>query len=188
MKEVKDQIRKSILVKEAVITHLLPHIEEAHTKVHSALKEGKKVLLAGNGGSASQASHIAAEFTGRYQLERASLPAIALTCDTSALTSISNDYGYDYVFERQIEGIGSKGDVFIAISTSGNSKNLINAMQKARKMGLTVIGVLGKGGGKMKECSDVTITVPSDDTPRIQESHIMILHIICDIVERRLFG
>lgn len=188
MNEIAMQITESMEVKERVKEELLPFIEEACSAVYDALKQGKKVILAGNGGSASQASHIAAEFTGRYKLERKSLPGIALTTDISAVTAISNDYGYDEVFKRQLEGLGSKGDVFIAISTSGNSENLIKAMKTARKMRIKVIGLLGKNGGKMKSESDISLIVPSEDTPRIQESHIMILHILCDVVERRLFA
>ena len=134
------------------------------------------------------AMHIAAEFTGRYKLERRALAAIALTTDLAAITAIGNDYGFDGIFERQLQALGNSGDVFIALSTSGNSKNLIKAVEYARKSNIHVIGLLGKNGGKLKNTSKVEIIVPSDNTPRIQEAHLMILHIICELVEKELFG
>ena len=143
--------------------------------------------MAGNGGSSTQASHIAAEFTGRYNLERRALPAIALTTDLAAITAIGNDYGFDAIFERQLEALANAGDVFIALSTSGNSKNLIKVVEKAKELNVHVIGLLGKGGGALKNTSSVEIIVPSDNTPRIQEAHLMILHIICELVEKELF-
>ncbi len=167
---------------------LAPLIEKAANTVESALRNGKKVLLAGNGGSASQAAHIAAEFTGRYKIERKALPGIGLAADLSAVTAIANDYGYDYVFSRQLEGLGSEGDVFIALSTSGNSQNLINALNAAKKKKILSISLLGKDGGRMKGMADAEIIVPSANTPRIQECHLMILHIICEVVERRMFS
>ena len=167
---------------------LVPQIAEAAELITNALKNNKKIILAGDGGSAAMSSHIAAEFTGKYKLERRGLPAIALTTDLAAITAIGNDYGFDKVFERQIEALGNVGDVFIALSTSGNSLNIIKAAEKAKKMNIHVIGLLGKNGGKMKNMSDVEIIVPFDNTPRIQEAHLMILHMICELVEKELFG
>ena len=165
-----------------------PQIEKAAELTIAALKNNKKIILAGNGGSAEMSSHIAAEFVGRYKLERKGLPAISLASDLASVTSIGNDYGFEKIFERQLEALGNEGDVFIAISTSGNSKNIINAVETAKKMDIHVIGLLGKDGGKLKNTSKVEILVPSHNTPRIQEAHLLILHIICEIVENELFG
>ena len=185
--KIKSMIEESAEVKKLILS-LSPQIEEATNLVINAIKNNKKIFLAGNGGSASQASHIAAEFVGRYKIERKGLPAIALTSDLSAITAIGNDYGFESIFERQLEALGNDGDVFIALSTSGNSKNLIKAVETSKKMSINVIGLLGKDGGKMKGTSDVEIIVPSDNTPRIQEAHLMILHIICELVDEKIFG
>lgn len=150
------------------------------------LKQGNKLILFGNGGSAADAQHVAAEFVGRYKLERKSFPAISLTTDTSILTAISNDYSYDSVFSRQCEGLVVKNDVVIGISTSGNSKNVINALLTSKKKGATTIGFLGSGGGKIKKIVDIPIVVRSNSTPRIQEVHRVIFHIICELVEKTL--
>lgn len=154
--------------------------------VVAALSKGNKMLIAGNGGSASEATHIAAEFTGRFKLERAGWPAISLTTDQSAVTSIANDYGYELVFSRQIEALGQAGDVFVALSTSGNSHNLLKALKKARQQKLVTVALLGKTGGEMKGESDMEFIVPSDDTARIQEVHLHILHTMCELSERQL--
>jgi len=151
-------------------------------------KTDKKTILAGNGGSAADAQHIAAELVGRYGFDRPSIPSLALTTDTSNLTAIGNDYGYDFVFSRQLEGMGQKGDIFIGISTSGNSINIINAFESAKKKGITTVALVGRDGGKMAEMADYSLIVPSDSTPRIQESHILIGHILCDIIEKEIFG
>ena len=185
--EIKSMIEESIETKR-LVQALSPKIEEAANLIINVLKNRKKILLAGNGGSSSQASHIAAEFVGRYKIERSGLPAIALSTDLSAITAIGNDYGFDAVFERQIEALANPGDVFIALSTSGNSKNLIKAVEAAKKLNAHVIGLLGRDGGKLKNTSSVEIIVPSDNTPRIQEAHLMILHIICELAEKKLFG
>ncbi|HLG25057.1 MAG TPA: D-sedoheptulose 7-phosphate isomerase [Candidatus Nanoarchaeia archaeon] len=189
---MKDQIRsmieESIETKKKVNEFILKDIESAAKLVISTIKSGKKIMLAGNGGSASQASHIAAEFVGRYKIERKGLPSIALTTDTSVITAWSNDYSYDTLFSRQIEALGSKGDVFIAITTSGNSKNLVNAVNAAKKLGIKTIGMLGRDGGKLKGMCDVEVIVPSDNTPRIQETHLMIMHIMCEITDNELFS
>ncbi|MBI2650113.1 D-sedoheptulose 7-phosphate isomerase [Candidatus Woesearchaeota archaeon] len=183
---MKSMIEESIETKR-LVQELSPQIEKAVQLVTNALKGNKKILLAGNGGSSSQASHIAAEFVGRYKIERKGLPAIALTTDLAAITAIGNDYGFDTIFERQLGALANEGDVFIALSTSGNSENLIKAAEASKKLNVHVIGLLGKDGGKMKNTSDIEILVPSDNTPRIQEAHLMILHIICELVEKELF-
>ena len=162
------------------------NIIKAAKIVKEALKSRNKILLCGNGGSAADSQHIAAELTGRYKKERKGLPAVALTTDTSALTAIGNDYGFDFVFARQVEALGEKGDVLIAISTSGNSKNVIEAIKKAKEIGLKVINLIGKDGGKMKGMGEVDIIVPSNNTPRIQEMHIFIGHTICELVEKEI--
>ncbi len=148
-----------------------------------AMKNGKKILIFGNGGSAADAQHIAAELVGRYKTERRGLPAIALTTDTSALTAIANDFGYERVFERQVEALANEGDLLIGISTSGNSENVNRALKLGREMGCKTIGLSGKDGGAMNGLCDLNIVVPSDDTPRIQEMHIMIGHIMCQAVD-----
>ncbi len=151
-----------------------------------ALKRGNKIIFCGNGGSASDSQHLAAELVGRYIIERGSLPSIALTVDTSALTAIANDYGYEQVFARQLSGLGKEGDVFVGITTSGNSGNIVAAVDVAKKMGITVMGFTGQGGGKLVELCDLCIKVPSDTTNHIQEMHIAVGHYICGVTEIRL--
>ena len=168
---------------QAVIGSMEAEIEAASKLAVEVLKRGNKVLLCGNGGSAADAQHIAAELTGRYKSERRGLPAIALTTDTSALTAISNDYGYAKVFDRQVEALANQGDLLIGISTSGNSDNIISALKTAKELGCTTLGLSGRDGGKMNELCDVNLVVPSDDTPRIQEIHILFGHILCQIVD-----
>lgn len=158
-------------------------LEEAASIVVEALKNGNKVILFGNGGSAADAQHIAAELTGRYKTERRGLPGLALTTDTSALTAIGNDYGYDRVFDRQVESLAQKGDVLIGISTSGNSQNVINAFHVGEEIGCKIIGLTGRDGGKMDALCDVNLIVPSDNTPRIQEMHILFGHTICQLID-----
>ena len=158
-------------------------LEEASKLMVSTLKNGNKILLCGNGGSAADAQHIAAELTGRYKSERRGLPAIALTTDTSALTAISNDYGYAKVFDRQVEALANKGDLLIGISTSGNSDNIISALNTAKELGCTTIGFSGRDGGQMNKVCNVNLIVPSNDTPRIQEMHILFGHTLCQIVD-----
>ncbi len=152
--------------------------------ISSCLASGNKVLLCGNGGSASDCQHIAAEFVNRFRLERRPLPAIALTTDTSILTAIANDYSFDEVFKKQVEALGSLGDVLIAISTSGNSKNVVGALEKAKEKGIVTIGFTGREKCRMDKLCDIIIKVESKDTPRIQEVHIFLGHVICDMVER----
>jgi D-sedoheptulose 7-phosphate isomerase len=176
--ELQEHIEVATKTKE-----LLPQIKEVANLVANALKNGNKVLLFGNGGSAADAQHIAAELTGRYKSERKALPAIALTTDTSALTAISNDYGYYSVFARQLEAFANSGDIAIGISTSGNSSNVINALKLAKDKGCICIGLSGKDGGEMNDLCDINLIVPSSNTPRIQEMHIFIGHSICQIVD-----
>jgi len=166
-----------------VIEHMQGDLEVASKLIIDTLKSGNKILLCGNGGSAADAQHIAAELTGRYKTERRGLPGIALTTDTSALTAIANDYGYDRVFDRQFEALANKGDLLIGISTSGNSKNIISALKLAKEMGCATVGFSGRDGGAMNEVCDINLVVPSDDTPRIQEIHILLGHTICQIID-----
>ncbi|MBI2658053.1 D-sedoheptulose 7-phosphate isomerase [Candidatus Woesearchaeota archaeon] len=182
--EIQAGIMESMEVKKAILSSdIIGKMESAAQMIVSAFKSGKKVLLAGNGGSASQASHFAAEFVGRYKKEKKGLPAIALTADSSLLTAWSNDYDYTSVFERQLQAFGNAGDVFVAISTSGNSENVLRAVREAKRLGMKVINLLGKGGGRMKGTGDIDMIIPSDNTPVIQENHLMAFHIICEIVD-----
>lgn len=168
---------------QKVIDSLIGDIEVACEMITSTLKNGHKVLVAGNGGSAADAQHIAAELSGRFVKERKALPGIALTTDTSAITSIANDYGYEYVFSRQLEALAQPGDLFIGISTSGNSEGILNAFKAATKLNCKTLGLSGRNGGKMNGLCDLNIIVPSDITARIQEIHILIGHILCKAVD-----
>lgn len=158
-------------------------IQAAASLCKEALEAGKKILFCGNGGSAADSQHLAAELVGRFVKERRSLPAIALTTDTSILTAVANDYSYDDVFARQVAGLGQAGDVVVGISTSGNSKNVVKAVEEAKEKGLKAIAFTGQGGGRLAELCDVTVAVPSKTTARIQEMHILVGHIICELVE-----
>ena len=184
------QINDSISVKQKILANaaLVNSICEVADECIAAYRRGNRVLLAGNGGSAADAQHIAAEFVSRYAFDRPGLASIAFTTDTSMLTAISNDYGYEHVFRRQLEANGRQGDVFIGISTSGNSPNVLNALQRAREIGIVTVGLTGQAGIKMQSLCDYCLHVPSMNTPRIQESHIMLGHIICGIVESAVFG
>ncbi|WP_027432233.1 D-sedoheptulose 7-phosphate isomerase [Lachnospira multipara] len=153
----------------------------------NSLKNGGKVMIAGNGGSAADAQHFAGEFVGRFLKEREGLPAIALTTDSSVLTCIGNDYGYDSVFARQINALGKKGDVFIGISTSGNSENIIKAFEECKKKGIVTVALLGKDGGKLKDMADLVMLVPLMETPRVQEIHTMTVHMMCEMAEEMMF-
>ncbi len=166
-----------------VIETMAEPLEKASQIAIDTLKNGNKILIFGNGGSAADAQHIAAELTGRYKTERCGLPGIALTTDTSALTAIGNDYGYDRVFDRQVESLAQKGDLLIGISTSGNSKNVINAFTIAKEMECKIIGFSGRDGGEMNNYCDINLVVPSNDTPRIQEMHILFGHTICQLID-----
>ncbi len=183
MDRIKEFLYESAKVKQTVADTLSDKILEAIKLARSSLQNGGKLLLMGNGGSAGDAQHIAAEFIGRYKKERRPVAAIALTTDSSILTCVGNDYGYDSVFSRQVGGLAKKEDVVIAISTSGNSENVIRGVEKAREIGAQTIGLLGNQGGKLKDKVDLAIVVPSSDTARIQEAHITIGHIICEILD-----
>jgi D-sedoheptulose 7-phosphate isomerase len=168
---------------QKVIDSLTGDIEAACEMITTAIKNGNKVLLAGNGGSAADAQHIAAELSGRFVKERKALPGIALTTDTSAITAIANDYGYEFVFSRQLEALAQAGDLFIGISTSGNSEGILKAFESAKKVNCKTLGLSGRNGGKMNGLCDLNIVVPSDVTARIQEMHILIGHILCKAVD-----
>jgi len=183
---IKARIEESIEAKEKLHESQAENIEAAARAIIGSLRSGGKALIFGNGGSAADSQHIAAELVGRFKKERPPFAAIALTTNTSLLTALANDYGYDLTFSRQVEALGKEGDVAIGLSTSGSSKNVIAALNKAKSMGLKTIGLTGAAGKAMKEICDVTITVGSKDTPRIQESHILIAHIICELVEGEL--
>jgi|UniRef100_A0A7C5KCF2 D-sedoheptulose 7-phosphate isomerase len=186
--EIKRSISESIELKNKILSDdkVLEAIIMSCKMISAALKSGKKLLIAGNGGSAADSQHMAAEFVGRFLLDRMALRAIALTTDTSIITAISNDFGYENVFARQIEALGETGDVFLAISTSGNSKNLIKALRIAQLYRISTISLTGMSGNEMEKLSDICISVPSRKVPRIQECHIMIAHIICEMVEKNL--
>lgn len=185
---IKKELNESITVKTEIINTLVPKIEESAKLIISALKSGAKVMICGNGGSAADSQHFAAELISRFKKERASIPAIALTTDTSIITAIGNDYGFEKVFARQVEGLGKTGDILIGISTSGNSKNVIEVINAAKSKQIKTISLLGCGGGKIGPISDVSIIVPSSNTPRIQESHITIIHILCGLIEQEMFA
>jgi D-sedoheptulose 7-phosphate isomerase len=182
---IKKEIIESIEVKKNIS---IEEIANAVDVIVNAYKQNKKLLICGNGGSAADAQHFAAELVGRFKMERKALNAIALTTDTSALTAIGNDYGFDEIFCRQVEGLVDQNDVVIGISTSGNSPNVLKAMDMAKEKGAITIGLTGKNGGKLRQKVDICIIVPSGNTPRIQEAHITIIHIICMLVEQTLFG
>ena len=186
---IRGQIQDSIGAKQKFLADEknIELLDRVAADLIATYRAGKKTLIAGNGGSAADAQHIAAEFVSRFYFDRPALASIALTTDTSALTAIGNDYGYELLFSRQIEANGQAGDIYIAISTSGNSKNVIKSLESARRMGIKTVGLTGASGGKMKDMVDYCICVPSDETPRIQECHILIGHILCAAVEKELF-
>ncbi len=188
-KKIQDIIQASIDTKLHLLQNdeLLGTIDKVVDTLTTAFKNGNKLYLCGNGGSAADAQHLAAEFSGRFYTDRKALPAEALHCNTSYLTSVANDYGYDAVYSRMIEGVGENGDVLIGLSTSGNSPNIINAFDAAKAKGLITVAFTGISGGQLKSISDHLINIPSTDTPRIQESHILVGHIICQLVEEKYF-
>jgi D-sedoheptulose 7-phosphate isomerase len=189
MDKIKEIIQASIDTKQQVLqnTELLKTMSTVVDVIVSAFKNGNRVYFCGNGGSAADAQHLAAEFSGRFYTDRKALPAEALHCNTSYLTAVGNDYGFDLIYSRIIDGIGEKGDVLIGLSTSGNSVNIVRAFETAKEKGMITIGFTGLTGGAMKSLSDHLINIPSADTPRIQESHIMTGHIICQLVEEKYF-
>jgi D-sedoheptulose 7-phosphate isomerase len=190
MEMIKKIIQASIETKQQVLQdeELLKTICEVVNVIVTAFKNGHRVYFCGNGGSAADAQHLAAEFSGRFYTDRKALPAEALHCNTSYLTAVANDYGYDVVYSRIIDGIGQSGDVLVGLSTSGNSVNIIKAFETAKEKGITTIAFTGTSGGKLKSVSNYLINIPSTDTPRIQESHIMIGHIICQLAEEKIFN
>ncbi len=186
---IRQQFEDSIATKEAGLKTLPAHIEAGIKLMFNSLNAGGKILACGNGGSAADAQHFAAELVGRFERERRELGAIALTTDTSILTAVGNDYGYDEIFSKQVRALGKKGDVLLGISTSGNSKNVILAIEAAHKIGMSVVIFTGKGGGKMGEMlkpGDVHLCVPADRTARIQETHLLLLHCLCDGIDHLL--
>lgn len=189
MNNIKEIISRSIETKQRILEDedFLVRIQNAVNLITTAFKNGNKVLFCGNGGSAADAQHLAAEFSGRFYKNRKALPSDALHCNSSYLTAVANDYSYDIIYARLIEGMGVKGDVLIGLSTSGNSPNIVKAFEAAKSLGMINMGFTGMSGGIMKEMCDVLFNVPSSDTPRIQESHIMVGHIICQLVEENVF-
>jgi len=187
--KIKSIISASIETKQQILADatILKTVADIVDAVTSAFKQGHKVWFCGNGGSAADAQHLAAEFSGRFYKDRKALPAEALHCNTSYLTAVANDYSYDVIYARLIDGIGEQGDVLIGLSTSGNSGNVLKAFEAAKEKGIITVGFTGATGGKMKEVSDYLLNVPSKDTPRIQESHILLGHIICELVEEKIF-
>ncbi|MFT3750599.1 MAG: D-sedoheptulose 7-phosphate isomerase [Agriterribacter sp.] len=187
---IKDIISASVSVKQQLLTDekILSTVNTLVDVITDAFKSGNKVLFCGNGGSAADAQHLAAEFSGRFYIDRDALPAEALHVNTSYLTAVGNDYSYDVIYARLIKGLGQKGDVLVGLSTSGNSKNVVLAFEEAKRKGMITVGFTGATGGKMKAVSDYLLNVPSTDTPRIQESHILLGHIICQLVEEKYFN
>jgi D-sedoheptulose 7-phosphate isomerase len=187
---IKDIIKASIDVKQHLLAdeNLLNQIATVTDVITKAFQNGNAVYFAGNGGSAADAQHLAAEFSGRFYKDRKALPSDALHCNTSYLTAVANDYSFDVIYARLLEGLAKKGDVLVGISTSGNSGNIVKAFEMAKTIGVTSIGFTGQKGGKMKDLGDYLINVPSNTTPRIQESHILVGHIICELVEINIFG
>lgn len=185
--EILAQLRAHRDVIELIEQRLADKIGLAVDMLVDTLQNGRKLLIMGNGGSAADAQHFAAEIQGRFKMERRGLPAIALTTDTSILTAIGNDYGFQHIFRRQVEALAKEGDIAIGISTSGSSENVLAALVCARELGCRTIGLLGRDGGTISQVADLHLTVPSHDTPRVQEGHITIIHIMCDLTEKRLF-
>ena len=184
--EIKSLFDKNIELHRAVRDELAPKIAEAASLIINAYNQGRKLLLCGNGGSAADSQHIAAELVGRFKKERRGLPAIALTTDTSIMTAVANDYWYDVLFARQVEALGDKDDILIALSTSGNSVNIIRAVEAAKFKGLETIGFLGSNGGKLEELVDISLLVPSEESDTIQEVHILIGHILCNLIDSKV--
>lgn len=185
--QIVNVIENSIQVKKRVIAEQIATLNYVVQVLIKTLREGKKVILFGNGGSAADSQHIAAELVSKFRRDRKALPAIALTTDTSILTSIANDYGFEEVFARQIEAIGQEGDIALGISTSGNSPNVLKGMRAAKEKGITTVGFTGEDGGKLKDCVDICFRVPSPSTPHIQEVHITVAHAICELIEQEFY-
>jgi D-sedoheptulose 7-phosphate isomerase len=190
LKSVKSQIQASIDAKELILKDeaLLELIIQSAETIIEGYRNGKKTMFAGNGGSAADAQHLAGELVARFYFDRPGIPSIALTTDSSILTAIGNDYGYEKLFSRQVQAMGNEGDIFIGLSTSGNSPNILHALDVCKEKGIISIGLTGMTGGKMADKCDICIKVPSNDTPRVQESHILIGHILCCAIEQELFS
>ncbi len=188
--KIQEIIKESIAVKNRVLEDqkLVALVAEIVTLIVNRFREGKHLYFCGNGGSAADAQHLAAEFSGRFYINRDALPSEALHCNTSYLTAVANDFSYDLIYSRLIKGIGKPGDILVGLSTSGNSPNIVKAFETAREKGITTIGMTGEGGGKLGELSDHLIDIPSRNTPRIQEAHMLLGHIICQLVEAQYFG
>ncbi len=189
MDTVRHSIEASIATKQQILANeaLLETIRKVAEMMVEALRDGKRILWCGNGGSAADAQHLAAELSGRFYYDRPPLNSEALHCNTSYMTAVANDYGYDHIYSRMIDGACRPGDVLVGISTSGDSKNICNAFRKAKELGVITVALTGSTGGEMKAMADYLLNVPSDDTPRIQESHIMLGHIVCEMVEAQMF-
>lgn len=189
MTRIKQVIEESVSLKTLLLKDeaFLNEIEKVKDVMVKALKDGKKILWCGNGGSAADSQHLAAEFSGRFYYDRPPLRSEALHVNTSYLTAVANDYSYDVIYSRMVKAMGDKGDVLVGISTSGNSKNIVLAFEQAKENGMITIGFTGNGGGKMKEKADYILDIPSKDTPRVQECHIMVGHILCELVEAEIF-
>ena len=189
MTRIKQVIEESVSLKTLLLKDeaFLKEIEKVKDVMVKALKDGKKILWCGNGGSAADSQHLAAEFSGRFYYDRPPLRSEALHVNTSYLTAVANDYSYDVIYSRMVKAMGDKGDVLVGISTSGNSKNIVLAFEQAKENGMITIGFTGNGGGKMKEKADYILDIPSKDTPRVQECHIMVGHILCELVEAEIF-
>ncbi|RYY97989.1 MAG: SIS domain-containing protein [Chitinophagaceae bacterium] len=190
MEKIKNIIAASIDVKQQLLQDeaMLQTVATIAEDIVASLRAGNRIYFCGNGGSAADAQHLAAEFSGRFYTDRKALPAEALHCNTSYLTAVANDYSYDVVYARLVEGIGRPGDVLVGLSTSGNSANIVRAFETARAIGIRTVGFTGQAGGLMRGFSDHLLNVPSSDTPRIQEAHILLGHIICQLVEEQYFG
>jgi D-sedoheptulose 7-phosphate isomerase len=189
MLQIKQRIESSIDVKKHILQDekLLENIERSIEIITNCFKNGHRVFFCGNGGSAADAQHLAAEFSGRFYIDRPGLPADAMHCNTSFLTAVGNDYGFDVAYARLLAAAATSGDVVAGLSTSGNSENIVKTFEKAREIGVYTIGFTGLAGGRMKDLSDILLNIPSNDTPRIQECHIMVGHIVCEFVERNIF-
>jgi D-sedoheptulose 7-phosphate isomerase len=188
--KIKDIIRESVDVKTTVLNDpgMIARVGQIVDLIVSRFRAGKHLYFCGNGGSAADAQHLAAEFSGRFYIDREALPSEALHCNTSYLTAVANDYSYDLIYSRLIKGIGKKEDILVGMSTSGNSMNILKAFEAARERGITTIGMTGQGGGKLAALSDQLIAIPSRNTPRIQEAHMLLGHIICQLVEEKYFN
>lgn len=186
---ILENIQESIAAKQKLLNDegILKTIEEAASLCIDAYKKGRKILVCGNGGSASDALHMTGELVGRYKLERSGIPAIALNSNVAVMTALGNDYDYESIYAKQVKALGSEGDVLFAISTSGNSKNTVAACRQAAAMNISTVSLTGENGGKMREISDICLNVPSNNTPRIQEMHILLIHTLCGIIEKQLY-